>query len=204
MPLEIIHTCAEQFDSVEPLYQEFLTKISSDPLPAMINMGYDFPAGLAYLANNKSRWTKETGRIDLLVDNNEIVGVSAVETSSLSDAFGSGGNRCWLLPKYRVHNEITKYLLASNLQWCVDRNHVGMILTFNDYNRWIYNTIKRRISGQAGALGPVWSNWWNDCVPFEQQLNVFNTPQWAVVKPISSIDAVLAGMNNINREFKIA
>lgn len=204
MTLEVIHTCAEHFSSIESLYKDFLLEIANDPLPALVNMGYDLPAGLGYLVNSKSRWTKQTGQIDLLLDNGGIVGVSAVETSSLSTAFGSGGNRCWVLPKYRINNEITKYLLSSNLQWCADRNHVGMILTFNDYNKWIYTTIKKRINGQAGALGPVWSAWWNDCIPFEQQLNVFNTPQWAVVKPIASIDAVLDGMNNIDKEFGLA
>jgi hypothetical protein len=204
MTLEVIHTCAEHFSSIEPLYKDFLSEIATDPLPAMVNMGYEFPAGLVHLVNNKLRWTEQTGRIDLLVDNERIVGVSAVETSSLSGAFGSGGNRCWLLPKYRVHNEITKYLLSSNLQWCQARNHVGMILTFNDYNKWIYTTIKKRVLGQAGALGSVWSNWWNDCVLFKRQLNIFNTPQWAVVKPLASIEAVLDGMNNIDREFGIA
>lgn len=204
MTLEVIHTCAENFSSIESLYKEFLVEIANDPLPALVNMGYDFPAGLGYLVNNKSRWTEKTGQIDLLLDSGKIVGVSAVEISSLSGVFGSGGNRCWLLPEYRVHNEITKYLLASNLQWCKDRNLVGMILTFNDYNKWIYTTITRRVRKQAGALGPVWSDWWNDCVPFEQQLNVFNTPQWAVVKPIAGYDAVLDGMNNINKEFRIA
>jgi hypothetical protein len=203
MTLEVIHTCAEDFSSIESLYKVFLEEIVNDPLPALVNMGYEFPAGLGYLVNNKSRWTKSSGRIDLLLDSGKIVGVSAVETSSLSTVFGSGGNRCWLLPKYRVHNEITKYLLASNLQWCKDNNLVGMILTFNDYNKWIYTTIKKRVKGQAGALGPVWSTWWNDCVPFERQLNVFNTPQWAVVKPIASIEEVLDSMNNIDREFGI-
>lgn len=204
MTLEVIHTCAEHFSSIEPLYREFLAEIANDPLPAMSNMGYDQPAGLGYIVNNQLRWTEKTGRIDLLLDDGKIVGVSAVETSSLSGAFGSGGNRCWLLPKYRSHNEITKYLLSSNLQWCQAHNHVGMILTFNDYNKWIYTTIKKRICGQAGALGPVWSTWWNDCIPFEQQLRVFNTPQWAVVKPLASKEVVLDGMNNIKREFGIA
>jgi hypothetical protein len=204
MTLEVIHTCADDFSSIESLYQKFLAEIANDPLPALANMGYESPAGLGYIVNKKSRWTKQTGRIDLLLDGGRIVGISAVETSSLSTVFGSGGNRCWLLPDYRVHNEITKYLLASNLQWCADHGHVGMILTFNDYNKWIYNTIKKRIKGLAGALGPVWSTWWNDCVPFERQLNVFNTPQWAVVKPIVGIEAVLDGMNNIDREFGIA
>lgn len=203
MTLEVIHTCAEHFDSVEPAYREFLTQIAKDPLPAIINMGYDIPAGLGYLVTNRTRWTQATGQIDLLLDQGHIVGVSAVEVSSLSAAFGSGGNRCWLLPRYRVHNEITKYLLASNLQWCADRGLAGMILSFNNYNQWIYNTIKKRVQGQAGALGPVWSNWWNDCVPFERQLTVFDTPQWAVVKPIASHNTVLDGMNHIDKEFGI-
>ena len=204
MTLEVIHTCAEHFSSIEQLYKDFLAEINKDPLPALVNMGYEFPAGLGYLVNNKSRWTEKTGQIDLLLDNGRIVGISAVETSSLSSVFGSGGNRCWLLPKYRVHNEITKYLLSSNLEWCTTQQHVGMILTFNDYNKWIYTTIKKRAVGQAGALGPVWSNWWNDCIPFERQLNVFNTPQWAVVKPIASTDSVRNSMDNIEKEFGIA
>jgi hypothetical protein len=204
MTLEVIHTCAEHFSTVEPLYKKFLGEISDDDTPAIANMGYDSPAGLGYIVNNQSRWLKDTGRIDLLFDNGRIVGISAVETSSLSSVFGSGGNRCWLLPKYRSANEITKYLLASNLQWCADQQHTGMILTFNNYNKWIYSTIKKRTQGHAGALGTVWSTWWNDCVPFEHQLNVFNTPQWAVVKPLARIDAVMDGMNNISKEFGLA
>lgn len=204
MTLEVIHTCAEHFSIIEPLYRKFLAEISDDTTPAIANMGYSPPAGLGYIVNNQSRWTKDTGRIDLLLDNGRIVGISAVETSSLSSVFGSGGNRCWLLPKYRTKNEITKYLLTSNLQWCTEQHHVGMILTFNNYNKWIYNTIKKRSQGHAGALGSVWSAWWNDCVPFERQLDVFNTPQWAVVKPLAAKEVVLDGMNNIDREFGIA
>jgi len=201
MTLEVIHTYAEHFSSIESLYQKFLEQIANDSSPAIVNMGYDGPSGLGYIVNNQSRWTKEKGRIDFLLDNGKIVGVSAVETSSLSNVFGSGGNRCWLLPKYRSNNEITKYLLASNLEWCAKQQHVGMILTFNDYNKWIYTTIKKRARGQAGALGSIWSAWWNDCVPFERQLNVFHTPQWAVVKPIASVDIVVDGMQNIDQEF---
>jgi hypothetical protein len=204
MTLEVIHTCAEHFSTIEPLYKKFLAEISGDSTPALENMGYDSPAGFCHLAKNNLRWTANTGQIDLLLDNGHLVGISAVETSLLSSVFGSGGNRCWLLPKYRSKNEITKYLLASNLQWCADQQHVGMILTFNNYNKWIYSTIKKRTQGQAGALGKVWSTWWNDCVPFEHQLNVFNTPQWAVVKPLASIDAVIDGMNNISKEFGLA
>lgn len=202
--MDVIHICAENFSDIEPLYKSFLEKISHDKSPAVVNMGYDSPAGLAYLAKKHARWTAGAGQIDFLLDNNEIVGVSAVETSSLSTAFSSGGNRCWLLPKYRSDNSITRYLLASNLKWAKEQQHLGLILTFNNYNKWIYDTIKRRIAGNGSALGTVWSNWWNDCIPFEKQLNVFYTPQWAVVKPIENAEAVNDGMRNIETEFGIS
>lgn len=201
--MDVIHICADDFSTVEPLYKEFLTEISKEQLPALVNMGYEPPAGLGYLATNKIRWTKGLGQIDFLLDSNKIVGVSAVELSSTSTAFGSGGNRCWLLPKYRSNNEITKYLLASNLQWSVEQSFTGMILTFNSYNKWIYDTVKKRIKGKSSALGTVWSTWWNDCIPFDRQINVHYTPQWAIVKPIKSIEEVLDGMKHIDAEFGI-
>jgi hypothetical protein len=201
--MDVTHICAEDFPSIEPLYREFLAEIANDKLPALANMGYDGPAGLAYLAKNNIRWNRGLGQIDLLLNDNKIVGISAVETSSASSCFSSGGNRCWLLPKYRSNNEITKYLLASNLQWSVDCGAVGMILTFNDYNKWIYDTVKKRISGKSSALGTVWSNWWNDCIPFERQLDIHYTKQWAIVKPIADVAVVLDGMKNIDKEFGI-
>ena len=201
--MEVVHICAEDFVSIEPLYKEFLAEIATDKSPALVNMGYDGPAGLAYLAKQHARWTAGLGQIDFLLDNNKIVGVSAVEISNLSSAFGSGGNRVWVLPEYRGNNSITKYLLASNLEWSAEQGHAGLILTFNNYNKWIYNTIVKRANGLAGALGQVWSNWWNDCIPFNKQLNVFYTPQWAVVKPIANVNVVLDGMKNIEIEFGI-
>ncbi len=201
--MDVIHICSEDFTAIEPLYKDFLTEISKETLPALANMGYDEPAGLGHIAKNKIRWTSGLGQIDFLVDEGKIVGVSAVEISSTSSVFSSGGNRCWLLPKYRGNNEITKYLLASNLQWAKEQNHVGMILTFNNYNKWIYDTVKKRIAGRSSALGTVWSNWWNDCIPFDRQLNIHYTPQWAIVKPIGSTVEVLDGMKNIDAEFGI-
>lgn len=206
MSLNVIHTSAETFNQYAIEYNIFLNIIKEDKSPALANMGYTPPGGLGYLAKNKLRWTSDTGQITMLVDDSDrIVGISAVETCSLSTVFGSGGNRCWLLPKYRTNNEITQYLLSSNLMWCKKQNHIGMMLTFNDYNKWIYDTIVKRVSGKSSALGKVWSIWWNDCIPFKTQLTVFDTSQWAVIKPISkSLPAILDAMKNVEMEFGIA
>ena len=204
MSLHVIHTHAETFDQYSAEYSIFLKTINDDRSPALANMGYLAPSGLGFLVTNKVRWTKNTGQIALLMDDNLIVGISAVENSTLSTKFGSGGNRCWLLPKYRINNEITTHLLSSNLKWSEKQNHLGMILTFNDYNKWIYDTIKKRANGQSGAIGTVWSTWWTDCIQFETQLDVFNTPQWAVVKPIhKSVSTIADAMTNIKMKFSV-
>jgi hypothetical protein len=201
MNLSVIHTYAEDFNQYENLYDSFLKKIEDGDSPAIVNMGHDAPAGLAYLVKNNVRWTKSLGEIALLHndDTGMIVGVSGVEHSTLSGKLGSGGNRCWLLPEYRSHNEVTKYLLSANLKWCISNNKYGMLLTFNDYNKWIYNTIAKLSTGRGAALGNVWSNWWDDCIVLPRKITLFNTPQWAVVKSISSkeeVDLVIADIDN--------
>lgn len=186
MDLKVILTCAEEFEKHESLYKQFLNEIAENPSPAVANMGYEEPAGLCYLVQNKKRWTKETGQIALLKDgvSGRFVGVSAVENSTLSDKLGSGGNRCWLLNDYRKENEVTRFLLSSNLDWCAQQGKLGMLLTFNEYNKILYDTVVRISKGQAGALGTVWSSWWNDCIPLPKKIRLFTTPQWAIVKPI--------------------
>lgn len=176
-------------DDIEPFlkdYQVFLDRIALSDAPALSNMGYDPPAGLMYIAQKNLRWFQGQGHIAFLYDKNQIVGVSCVEHSTLHVELGSGGNRCWLLQDYRSNNEVSKYLLASNLDWCKEKSKKGMLLSFNNYNKWIYNTIARISSGQGRPLGRVWSNWWDNCVILPRMIRLFNTPQWAVIKPVSN------------------
>lgn len=176
-------------DNINPFisdYQVFLDRIATSDSPALCNMGYDAPAGLMYIAQKQLRWQQGQGHIAFLYDHNQIVGVSCVEHSTLNEELGSGGNRCWLLEDYRRNNEVSTYLLAANLNWCAENNKKGMILSFNNYNKWIYDTITRISSGQGRPLGRVWSRWWNNCVIFPRTIRLFNTPQWAVIKPVSN------------------
>lgn len=176
-------------DDIDPFlkdYQVFLDRIATSDAPALCNMGYDAPAGLMYIAQQRQRWFQGQGHIAFLYDQDQIVGVSCVEHSTLHIELGSGGNRCWLLNEYRSNNEVSKYLLASNLEWCKEKSKKGMLLSFNNYNKWIYNTIARISSGQGRPIGRVWSNWWDNCVILPRMIRLFNTPQWAVIKPVSN------------------
>lgn len=156
--------------------------------PAISNMGYQADNGMLFNIFNKIRWTDILGSISILRANKEIIGVSCVEYSTIGKNLGIGGIRCWIDNNYRTDQLATKYLLSSNLEWCIDKQLDGMILSFNDYNKWLYNAIKRKSLGKAAGLSNVWSNWWNDCIIIDRQLEIRHTLQWCVIKPIKDID----------------
>lgn len=205
MNLSISHTSAEDFSKYETDYRAFLRQIKAVNAPAYANMGDEGPHGFLYLVENNKRWTADRGQIALLYDNDKrsIVGISAVEHSTLHDDLGSGGNRLWVLPKYRQNNVVSKYLLNHNMQWCADNNKVGMLLTFNDYNKKIYDSIKKFSSGQGAALGNIWSDWWNDCAVLPRMIRLHNTPQWAVIKPVGTDEEVADLVATIDERFGV-
>lgn len=186
MKLRVELTNSDNFKDYRADYLLFLKKIAEDKSPASANMGLEDNVGFLFSVDHLKRWTKDTGEIALLYDNltELIVGVSAVETLYINPLLGSGGNRCWVSPKYRANNEVTSFLLNSNLKWCNENEKVGMVLTFNDYNKWIYSTISKLSNNSGTTLGTVWSKWWNDCIPLPRKIRYFNTHQWAVIKPI--------------------
>lgn len=187
MSLKVEITSANDFGKYKDAYLVFLKKIAQMNSPAFDNMGSTSPAGFLYLVDNLKRWTTDAGQISLLFDDVEesLVGICAVENCYISNELSSGGNRCWLLPSYRQNNEMSKYLLKSDLEWSMTQNKAGMLLTFNDYNTWIYDTIVKLSTNTGATLGTVWSDWWSDCIALPRKIRLHNTPQWAVIKPIN-------------------
>lgn len=194
--LEIQSTNAEDFIKHKSAYSTFIKRMSKDEGKVHIisNMDESEPSGLLYLIqkerNEHRRWTKDNGQIDLLYDvvSGSVVGVSAVEESDLDTNYASGGNRLWMDKDYRINHNITKYLLNSNLEWAKDKNKKGMILTFNEYNKLIWEVIadSYKTGTTPSSFGGVWSDWWTDCIPIEDPIIVHSTKQWAVIKPINA------------------
>jgi len=186
MSLYVKTTTADEFKDYRADYVVFLKKIAQLKSPAFVNMGPQMPMGFLHLVDNQKRWQTGEGQIGLLYDDvsGSIVGISAVENCQLSTELSSGGNRCWILPKYRQNNEITKYLLKSNLDWSRNEGKSGMLLTFNQYNKWIYDTVVKLSTNSGATLGTVWSDWWDDCIALPRMVRLHNTPQWAVIKPL--------------------
>jgi hypothetical protein len=168
--------------------------------PAVGNMGWAKNSGLLWCIDNQSRWRQDQGEIAILLDDKELIcGVSCVEHSVLANA-SIGGIRTWLNEQHRDKNAMSRYLLASNLTWSQTQHKQGMILSFNDYNKWIWIGVKRKSQGKAAGMGTLWSDWWNDCRIIDKQLRIRGVDQWCVVKPtgIGSTDIITDSLNAIN------
>ena len=204
MSLYVKTTNADDFKAYRDDYVVFLKKIAHLKSPAFVNMGPQLPMGFLYLVDNLKRWGEDEGQIGLLYDDisGSIVGISAVEDCQLTEELSSGGNRCWILPKYRQNNEITKYLLKSNLDWSRNQGKAGMLLTFNEYNKWIYDTIVKLSSNSGATLGTVWSEWWDDCIVLPRMVRIHNTPQWAVIKPLDE-DRCTSLVEDLDKKFGV-
>lgn len=157
--------------------------------PAFVNMGTDGPAGFLFNIFYKRRWTYAEGEIAMLEDDDQIIGVSAVERSSFHNKLTIGGIRMWVDPRYRGrpmtedrNSYASKLLLSSNLDWSDKQGMWAMMVTFNDYNKTIFEGIKRKASGK-GVIGDH-SDWWSDGMPLDRMLNVRNVSQYCVLKPL--------------------
>jgi len=157
--------------------------------PAVINMGHNPYTGLLWNIQKQHRWQSAQGSIAILLHSDKIVGLSCVELSDEYKNFNItiGGVRCWLDKRHRTENQVTKYLLSQNLSWSIKQKADAMMLTFNDYNKIIYDTIRNKTQGRAAGLGKIWSSWWNNCICISRPLIVRNTAQWCVLKPINEL-----------------
>lgn len=211
--LEIQSTNAEGFVKHKNAYKTFIKRMENDESKSHVisNMDDSEPSGLLYLIqeerNEHRRWTKDTGQIDLLYDlvTNSIVGISAVENSNLNLDYASGGNRLWMDKDYRINHNITKYLLDSNLKWTKENNKKGMILTFNEYNKLIWEVISKAYETGVtpSSFSGVWSDWWTDCIPIKNPITVHSTKQWAVIKPVNADeDEIKSDIERIQNEYQ--
>lgn len=177
-------------DTIEPeLYQKllkFVQDIAREDSKGMViqNMGLDSEAGMLHNIKSKRRWTQEKGEISLLVTgvDDTIIGTSCVEHTKI-DLLSIGGIRTWVMKPYRSKNVVTSMMLQSNLDWSTANNKAGMLMTFNKYNHWIYDGIRKKISGRGAGLASVWSDWWNDCMAVDEPVRIRNVEQWCVIKP---------------------
>lgn len=164
--------------------EQFLADNTDYTEPAAVNMGRDNSAGLLYNIDHQLRWRVDQGAIFLIYSNNEPVAVSCVELPDNTDQFAIGGIRTWIKSSHRG-TQIAGYFLNLHCLWAQQKNCAFLLITFNNYNRAGHTGVQR---GSKFRRAAGWSSWWDDCVALDKPLNIRNTDQWCVIKPVCSKD----------------
>lgn len=170
----------EDFDRLA----EFLAECDTSDDPAAINMQWREPAGMLYNIKTQQRWRTDQGKIFLVMDQDRPVAVSCVEYPERSYSWAVGGVRTWITPTYRS-KQLANFFLSKHLQWAAQHDCNFMLLTFNDYNRAAWLAVDRDPKYRRVAN---WSDWWDDCLAVPDPVEVRNTPQWCVIKPVKCQD----------------
>jgi hypothetical protein len=136
------------------LFFEFCQQASQEiNQPAHTNMWADNwqtrPDTLIYQIYNRHRYFDNGGRFHLALDGGVIVACSGVYKSAFSNEVAFGGCRTWISKEYRHLGLPREIFLPAHKQWAIDNNCKVIAITFNDYNKNLIETFKRKRLGEA-------------------------------------------------------
>jgi hypothetical protein len=127
---------------------KFLESTQDYPDLAKSNM-YDVdwnnkPNTLPYILTYTDRFKDNSGELNILFDNDDVVAVSGVYMSNFSEYISIAGVRTFIDSKHR-HNtrSIIRQLLHRHKDWSIEHNCKIVIVTFNEYNKNLINLFKR-------------------------------------------------------------
>lgn len=159
---------------------------SKGPSPsANMTMDAKIPGGLGHILFIERRFKPTNGQFYLLYKDNDIIAVSGIYKSDFDKNIAIAGVRTWTLEEHRgkrfLHGDI---LLPEQEKWAINNNIKSILLTFNDYNLWLFEFIKRMNQKKSVSLGVKTSNFYMGFQPLPDQLYIKNTYQYVLEKKL--------------------
>lgn len=102
------------------------------------------PNTLPYILTYTDRFKGDSGELNVLFNNDDVIAVSGVYMSGFSEYISIAGVRTYIDAKHR-HNtrSIIRQLLHRHKNWSIDRNCKIVMVTFNEHNKKLINLFKR-------------------------------------------------------------
>jgi hypothetical protein len=93
---------------------------------------------------------------------NELIALSGVYKSDFCSDIFIGGVRAWTLKKFRSLYVHGNSVFPAQFEWAQEHGAKMLLLSFNDYNDWLFKFILRGIQGKATAFGRAFSDQYKD------------------------------------------
>ncbi len=141
------------------------------------------PSTLPYLLYKSNRFTDGNGDMFVLLNDDQISGISGVNVSDFDKNVALGGVRTWLNKELRGKFLIGKYLLPKQLAWAKQNNLKIITITLNDYNKRLLPYFKREGLGIAKNRTPE-SMFYNGQYTVDFPVTINYTKQWVLYHKI--------------------
>lgn len=162
MKLELIRSDFESYfkdifdfckEAVDISSQE--SKIGRNVEQTIKNMAYkDWESNnhcLLYRLYVKDDFNNGNGMFCVLYEDDKIVSVSGV--SKYNDEVSMLARRQYSLLSLKSKGLLHDYFLEPQIAWAKDSGSKAAVILINDYNKWLYNSLKRVGEGKASLLG---------------------------------------------------
>lgn len=152
--------------------------------PAHINMVTDNwenkPHTLLHQIHKQKKY--HDGRLFLAYYDEELIGISGCY--GYNNDVILCGTRTWTLKEHRTKYVHGNYIFPAQFEWAKEKGYKEAWLTFNEYNSWLRDFLKRISSGKATAFGMKNSDTYKDLIFPEEMMNINNTEQYVAIKKL--------------------
>lgn len=145
------------------------------------------PDTLVYQILNRHRYFDTSGKFHLALDGGVIVACSGVYKSAFSNEVALGGCRTWISKKYRHLGLPRELFLPAHKKWAIDNDCKAIAITFNDYNKNLIETFKRKRLGEKRSPRQPHHLFYDNFNEVDFPVNVQYTKQWLIYEKIDPL-----------------
>ena len=156
--------------------------------PAASNMWHDNWSEenytLPYILFKDNRFKNPKGEFFILKHNDLIIGCSGVYISEFNNQIGILGCRTWVSKDYRNQSLVRDYILPAHKQWAIDNNCKVIAITFNDYNKNLIETFKRKRLGETRSPRQPHHLFYSNFNEVDFPVVIQHTRQWVIYEKL--------------------
>jgi hypothetical protein len=138
------------------------------------------PHTLLHIILKKDRFKEGNGVFSLLYDNNIPVAYAGAYKHEDDPNILICLVRAFILQQYRAKNLLGNYILPSQMKYAKKNNYEYCWLTYNEYNKYIFNSAKRASQGKATILGTKVTDLYKQAKYYEEPLIIQKTKQYVI------------------------
>lgn len=130
----------------------------------------------------RKRFDDDKGEFYILLKNAEPIACSGCYISPWSKEVTIIGSRTWTIKNSRKNWWQGKYLFPKQLDFAIRKKSKAIVLTFNLYNIWLQNFLKRVSQNKSVSFGTTNASFYKDFIFYNDIYYINNTPQKIAVK----------------------